>query len=130
MKLVKKVLGVGILALLAGALVPHSSAMAQATPACFDGPSADLTARPSDPALAVIFCSERVECTALLCKDDAARKLLDCLTAANGSALAIRRCRAAALASLSICQGRASLGDAACYLNPNGGTPAPMPPPG
>lgn len=126
MKLVSKVLGIGVLALLAGAFAPHSSARAQVAPeGCLtDGLNSDARML-NDRAAATIFCSERVECTALLCKDRVATTLERCLEAADGNAAAIRKCDAAAIASLAACQLNGARGDAACYINPNGGTTAP-----
>jgi hypothetical protein len=123
-QLASKLFAIGAIALLMGAFAPHSTARAQSLEACVD-PALTTDAIPQDPALAVIRCSERVECTALECKDVAGITLLKCLKEADGEPGVVKRCDAVALAALANCQFTAARGDAACYFNPTGETTLP-----
>jgi hypothetical protein len=128
MRLVSKVFGIGVMALLVGGFALASSARAQTLDVCGDDSLTAEAALPIDPALATIECSVKAECTALGQKVSAAGNLLVCLRKANGVPAAVRRCRAAATAALVLIQFNAARADAACFINPNGGTTAPANP--
>jgi|HubBroStandDraft_6_1064221.scaffolds.fasta_scaffold1567526_1 ribonuclease I len=102
-KVVSRMIAVGAIALLSGAVTPVSNALA-------------LTQ--IDTAAATIRCAISVEQVAVRCKEDTLKPLEVCLDQTNSEA-DVLRCDRAAEAALGKCELTGAAGDLRCQINPN-----------
>jgi hypothetical protein len=109
-KVVSRMIAVGAIALLSGAVTPVSNALA-------------LTQ--IDTAAATIKCAILNEQAAVRCKEETLKPLEICLDQTNSEA-DVAKCDRAAEAALGKCELAGAAGDLRCQINPNSAPAVPI----